>query len=80
LGILYLYPLPLSQISSQSLDGQHSQPWCQREQQQQQQPASTINTRASIDYASLDAANYATDYGKHATGVGSVVSATTLVA
>jgi hypothetical protein len=69
MGILYLYPLPLSQISSQSLDGQHSQPWCQREQQQQQP--------ISIDYASSDAANYATDNGEHAIGVGSATSATT---
>jgi hypothetical protein len=75
---LYLYALPLSQISSQSLDGQYSQLWRQPEQQQQQcQPASTTNTGASIDYASLDAANYATDYGEHATGVGSATSTTT---
>jgi hypothetical protein len=78
LGILYLYPLPLSQISSQSLDGQHSQPWCQREQQQQQQqPTFATNTGASIDYASSDAANYATYNGEHAIGVGSATSATT---
>jgi hypothetical protein len=46
LGIVYLYLLPLSHNSSQSLDGQHSQPWSQREQQQQQQCqlASTTNT------------------------------------
>jgi hypothetical protein len=75
---LYLYALPLSQISSQSLNGQYSQLWRHLEQQQQQcQPASTTNTGASIDYASLDAANYATDYGEHATGVGSATSTTT---
>jgi hypothetical protein len=77
LGISYLYLFPLSQISSQSLDGQHSQPWFYQEQQQQRQHASTTNTRASIDYASLDAANYATDYGEHAIGAGSAASATT---
>jgi hypothetical protein len=77
--ILYLNLLPLSQISSQLLDGQHSQPWGQREQQQQQQrkSASTTNTGASIDYASSDATNYETDYGKDATGAGSAASATT---
>jgi hypothetical protein len=75
---LYLNLLPLSQISSQLLDGQYSQPWCQ--QGQQQQPVSTTNTGASIDYASLDAAKYATDYGKLATGAGAAASATTPVA
>jgi hypothetical protein len=77
-GNLVSLSFPLSQISSQSLDGQHSQLWCQREQQQQQcQPTSTTNTRASIDYASSDAANYAIDYGEHAIGARSVASATT---
>jgi hypothetical protein len=74
-GNLISLSFPLSQISSQSIDGQHSQPWCQREQQQQQ-PASTTNTRASIDYAGSDAANYATDYGEHATGTRSAASTT----
>jgi hypothetical protein len=75
--ILYLYPLPLSQISSQSLDDEHSQLWCQREQQQQCQPASTTNTRASIDYASSNVVNYAIDYGEHAIGAGPAASVTT---
>jgi hypothetical protein len=58
--------------------------WCQLEQQQQQQPqrqpASTTNTGASIDYASSDVANYATDYGEQAIGARLVASATTPVA
>jgi hypothetical protein len=29
------------------------------------------------DYVSSDAANYVTDYGKHATGIGPAASATT---
>jgi hypothetical protein len=78
LGIFYLYLLSLSQISSQPLDGQHSQPWWQLEQEQQQhQPSSTTNTGVGIVYASSYAANYATDYGKHAIGAGSAASATT---
>jgi hypothetical protein len=77
-GNLISLSFPLSQISSQSLDGQHSQPWCQQQQQQQQrQPASTTNTGASTNYASSDAANYATDYGEHATGTGLAASTTT---
>jgi hypothetical protein len=57
----------LSQTASQLLDGQHSQPWCQREQQQQcQQPTSTTNTCASVDNASSDVADHATNYGQHA--------------
>jgi hypothetical protein len=38
------------------------------------------NTGASTDYASSDATNYTTDYGEHATGVGSAASATTATA
>jgi hypothetical protein len=76
-GNLVSLSFPLSQISSQSLDGQHSQPWCQREQQQQSHPTSTTNTGASIDYASSDAANYAIDYGEHATSAGTASSTTT---
>jgi hypothetical protein len=76
MGISYLYLFPLSQISSQSLDGQHSQPWCHHHQQQQQ-PTSITNTGAIIDYASSDVVNYATDYGEHATGARSAASATT---
>jgi hypothetical protein len=77
-GNLVSLSFPLSQIYSHSLDDQHSQLWCQREQQQQQrQPASTTNTGASIDYASSDVANYAIDYGKQATGVRSAATATT---
>jgi hypothetical protein len=79
-GNLISLSFPLSQISSQSLDCQHSQPWCQREQQQQQQEhqlTSTTNVGACIDYANSDAANYAIDYGEHATGARSVASTTT---
>jgi hypothetical protein len=60
-----LLSLSLSQISSQSLHGQHSQQWCQREQQQCQ-PASTTNTSASFDNASSDVADHAIDYGQYA--------------
>jgi hypothetical protein len=76
---LYILSLSLSQISSQSLDGQHLQQWCQQEQQQCQ-PTSTSNTGASVDHESPDATNHATDYEKHAIGAGSAASATTLAA
>jgi hypothetical protein len=36
------------------------------QRQQQHQPASTTNTGASINHASIDAANHATDYDEHA--------------
>jgi hypothetical protein len=78
-GNLLSLSLSLSQISSQPADGEHSQPCCSGEQRQQQcQPASTTNTGASIDHASPDAANHATNYGKHATSSSTTISATAL--
>jgi hypothetical protein len=53
----------------------NSQSWCQ--QQQQCQHASPTIIGASIDYASSDAINYATNYGEHATGARLAASATT---
>jgi hypothetical protein len=80
-GNLLSLSLSLSQISSRSSDGQHSQPCHLGEQWQLQcQPASTANTGASIDHASTDAANHATNYVKHAAGTRTTTSTTTLAA
>jgi hypothetical protein len=38
---------------------------------------STTNTGASVDHASLDAANYATDYGQHAASTRTTTSTMT---
>jgi hypothetical protein len=66
--------LSLSQISSRSLDGQHSQLCHLRERQQQWQPATTTNTGASVVHASSDVANHATNYGEHAASARTTIS------
>jgi hypothetical protein len=76
-----LLSLSLSQISSRSSDGQHSQLCHSREQQQEQHhPASTTNTRASVDHARPDAANDATNYGEQVASSRTTTSAAASVA
>jgi hypothetical protein len=68
--------LSLSQIFSQSLDGQYSQP-CRSRERQQFQPASTTNTRASVAHASSDVANHAANYDEHAASIRTTTNTTT---